>query len=277
MKAVPGVVSCSRELNSATVNKSGIALFLFVVFFLSTNVYASSFSSFLTERNNFFFPKGDPNLSSYDGDGHNAFEVFSSFTTSTLYQMNSFDGGSLGRNIQAFNLLEYACYDGMFPAYANQFGVIDNEGNFFSMIDTAGTNPVTEGNFVQAAGQELRFGLLSPEGLFSSVDSENDGNATQIIAKVVDKDGEITIDRTNLGGGTVTFQLFAGDVLLFIEDMKALGNGLESGLVPFTSDYDYNDMVLVIRQSEIPEPATLLLFGSAVAGLGLRRKKSKAA
>lgn len=42
-------------------------------------------------------------------------------------------------------------------------------------------------------------------------------------------------------------------------------------------DYDYNDLVLTLRCSVIPEPATILLMGFGMAGLGIRslRRHSK--
>lgn len=87
----------------------------------------------------------------------------------------------------------------------------------------------------------------------------------------------MTINKPRLAGGeSISFQLFQGDIILFMEDMKAFGNGLASGLVPFNSDYDYNDMVVVVRQSEIPEPTTMALLGSALGGLILRRRKQTA-
>jgi hypothetical protein len=249
-------------------------LFGVLASFVPLNVNASTLSSALTVRDNFIFPQGNPDLSSYDGKGNDAFAVFSDFTSSTRLQMGSFKGQPQGSQLQAFNLLELAAYDGTSPAYANQFGVIDNDGNFFSMINSKDNTSLAEGNFTQATDQELRFGLLSPEGLFSSIDSENDDNATQIIAKTVEKDGVVTINKPRLAGGEViSFQLFQGDIILFLEDMKAVGNGLASGLVPLNSDYDYNDMVIVVRQSQIPEPTTMALLGSAIGGVILRRRK----
>lgn len=136
------------NLKSSPINSFLIGALVSV---LPLEVNASTLTSALTVRDNFIFPQGAPNTSSYDGVGNDAFAVFSDFTSNTRLQMGSFKGQPLGSNLQAFNLLELAAYDGTSPAYANQFGVIDNSGTFFSMIDSRDNTSLAEGNFTQAA------------------------------------------------------------------------------------------------------------------------------
>jgi hypothetical protein len=230
-------------------------------------------------RSGFNFPNGAVNGSSYDGPGFDAFSSFASFTSPDLLKVNSFTGQPAGSQLEFTLLSEAAAFDGTTTGYANRFGVINSQGDFTSVIDTAAASAGATGTLGQGAGESFKFALQSPEGLFTTEDSQNVDGAAHILAMKVNKSGDFTVDPTSLHGTSpLTFSFLEGDLILFIEDMKAIGN-LTSFLVPESGDFDYNDMVVVVRQSsQVPEPATCLLLGSALLGAaGSRKRKVTAA
>lgn len=242
---------------------------------LSVDASASPILDSLSNRGSFTV-KADQ---SYDGPGSSSLSFISAFSDGNLYQMDTVTESSKGTNYSAFLISELAAYDGNeIPGYSNQFGAVDSKGNFTSIINTDKKNPIATGNFSAEAGSKFDFALKSPEGLFYSKDSKNvnDNGAAHMIAVKVTKNGELNLPGSLSllnNGKPISFQLFAGDMVLFFEDMLTMGN-TASGLIPFASDFDYNDMVVVLRGAEVPEPSTLFLLGSAAIGMILRRKKN---
>ncbi len=226
-------------------------------------------------RSSFEFPLGDVDKSSYDGSGFNAFKPFSSIVGSDLLSVSSFTGQEFGSHLDFFLLSESAYFDGLGdPNISNKFGVLDSQGNFSTVIDSSTANPGAVGSLDQGEAQEFTFALNSPEGLFSAIDADNPDDKAHILAMEVTKAGTVFVDPTSLRGSPpIAFDLQVGDIILFIEDMLASGNERFLG-VPFDSDFDYNDFVVVVRQSQVPEPSTMLLFGSAIVGLLHRRSRA---
>jgi hypothetical protein len=188
-------------------------------------------------------------------------------------KVNTFTGQPLGSQLEFTVLSETAAFDGTSPGYANKFGVVNSQGNFVSVLDSKTAGPGSKATLSQGENDAFHFALLSPEGLFSSEDSENSDGAAHILALKVEHSGELEISPTSLRGTPpLKFNFLENDIILCIEDMKAFGN-LTASLVPGAGDFDYNDFVVVVRQvSAVPEPATLGLVALGLAGLAARRK-----
>lgn len=250
------------------IRSSAVLVTLFAV----SQANASSITDALVERTGFTYnAKG-----SYDGAGRDTLSFFSSFTDGKFYQLGTIASQSVDVTYTSSLISELACFSGDDPnfqgANTNKFGYKDVGGSFAEAIDSDNKNPLSVGSFTQVAGQDFDFALKSPEGLFYGKDSLNtDGGSAHMIGLKVTTAGTINLGETTLfGNGPLSFNLQVGDVILFIEDMRAAGNQL----IPLTGDFDYNDMVVVLRATEAPEPATVALLGFGMLGGVMRRRKA---
>lgn len=264
----------SRKYFSLSDKYCGILLIVAAIVLFAGSASAVPLAEATDVRSGFDFPLGDVDSSSYDGSGFDAFKPFEAFTSGEILSVSSFTGHSQGSRLEVYLLSEYAYFDGRDPNAANNFGVLDSNGNFISLIDSAFADPLASGETLQGAGEEFTFALQSPEALFSSIDQDNpDDGAPHILAQEVVKDGEVEIDPTTLRSDeSLRFSLLSGDIILYIEDMLVTGNQPLLN-VPFTGDFDFNDMVVVVRQVDIPEPSAFLLFGVGLFGLRRLRRE----
>lgn len=245
--------------------------------FASLDARATTLEDATSQRLNFSFPNGAVNKSSYDGPGYESFAPFAAFVAPEMLKVNTFTGQSLGSTLEFTLLSEAAAFDGTSPAFANKFGVVNEDGDFVSVLDTKLANPGSSAVLAQGANEEFKFALQSPEALFTSIDSDNkDFGAAHILAMEVNKAGTFEIAPTSLRGTSpIKFNFLEGDLILFIEDLLAFGN-LTSSLVPASGDFDYNDFVVVVRQTPVPEPASMLLLGLGAFGAARARRRRSA-
>lgn len=216
------------------------------------------------------FSLGNVDAVSYDGKGFDAFKPFGNIFTSQILSLGSFTGLAGLTDVSVTLLSESAAFDGSIPGVANRFGVV-KDGQFTSIIDSTTVNPGGVGHILQDPNEQFTFALQSPEGLFTTIDSQNPDGRAHIIVREVAQNGQVTINPTNVRGGpSFTLDLLAGDLVLFIEDL------LESGDIRFLdglrADFDYNDFVVVVRQTQVPEPGTALLLGTGILAFRRRRK-----
>jgi hypothetical protein len=244
-------------MNSKTF---AIALAAVFVFFTSSNAHAISFSGETLFGGSDLY--ADVDERSYDAPEFNAFAPFGSVADlSNVLMLNSFLPDVGGNQLEVTLLSEAAGY-----ADRNAFGVV-NGGSFQEVL--SGSDVPGDTGIVVLDEGESKFALKSPQGVFTTDDADNADGATHIVALEVTQAGSVFIENATLSGASFTFDLLVGDLVLFMEDLLVVGNVNNIN----ASDFDYNDMVVVVRQSEIPEPATSLLFVIGLAGMGLRRRK----
>ena len=184
---------------------------------------------------------------------------------------------------------------GQNPDFTDEFGLLDSSGNFISIID-GGPAMAGDTASIQIDGDEaFTLAVQTPEALLSSVDSDNQDESTHILGAIVEEAGEVVIERADLFGASLAFDLQAGDLIVFVEDLLATGNTVP--FVPATSDFDFNDLVFVIREvalesSEIalvdsieegmtgtapvetPEPSTYVLLLLGLFGMAARARSN---
>lgn len=238
----------------------------------SESAFATTLSQSIALRPSFDISGVDAR--SYDGPAFNAFTNLLQFTDGAAYSSSTFTGNPGGSKLNFFLLAEYACFDGRMNGVANKFGVLNGNGDFVTAIDSQTAAPGAMGMLTQGGSEQFTLALNSPEGVLSSIDGDNPGMQAHILVYKVTKSGTANIQMPlSRPGPAISFNLLEGDCLLFIEDMILAGNNTFGGFVPAAGDFDYNDMVIVLRQTDVPEPTTMMLFGAGALALVSRRRR----
>ena len=211
---------------------------------------------------------------SWDNNAYN--NIFTSFSSVT-------GGWASLANINPFKLTADATtldfqlmYEGAALAGINHLG-LSVDGSSYTNIFTGSASAGSSTSVTLNDSSTYSFVLDSTDNNYvdnnlndnRSIFTSGDNNfdlTTHIVALQILVDGIV-----NIAGRS--FSVLVGDIILFGED---LGDVASSSRID--TDYDYNDMVIRVRgggSSAIPEPTTMLLFGSSLIGLGALRKSKK--
>jgi len=222
-------------------------------------------NSIFLSQSNITLSLGNIDLRSYDGAGYNNIGKTVGNPSSFL-EFTSFTGGAAGTQYDMFFLSSVADYKNN-----DEFGFLNEQGQFVSSISGASALG-SKTTYTQAGNQTLQVGFKSPESLFYSQASKNADGKSHILGIQATANAVLTIPKADLQGNSISFNLLAGDILFFMEDM--LFNSKYNGAPG--SDFDYNDFLTVVRakQAEVPEPATVCLLGLGALAAFKRRRKA---
>lgn len=152
----------------------------------------------------------------------------------------------------------------------HEFGIVD-DGNTFRPIIPANTEPGGTFSFEQNQGEGFRFAFRGPEDpvnapagplyVGSTIDVDNIGQIPHIIVQRATNSGFVHLAHRSPDlsgfppgiakpiGAPIDCPVEIGDLILFAED--ALPSGVPGHPVTFPSDNDFDDFVIILRQTKI--------------------------
>jgi len=184
------------------------------------------------------FDLGNIDSRSTDGPQFNFFNALASVTEAPFLQVGPFDPHPAGSVVRVV-------FAGNASSGDTEFGFLQG-GVFIPLIPRS--TPLGEIAIQQQLpGSSLLPALRRREGgvmqLFSATDSQNPESAPHFIARRIASPASVTIQPANLNNQAATFTVLAGDTVLYIEDTAAP-----------SSDQDWNDFVVVLRQVDVSLP-----------------------
>lgn len=203
----------------------------------------------------------------------NMYPIFDPFTSNSILSFGSFNGHSGGTLFEVFLLASVTRFDG-FPnndgvydaTRDNAFGLLSG-GNLDVMLFSsvlANSNPVPTASRLLSENQTYTMAINGRGGFFTSIDTDNDGDRPHFVGLQVTNPGLVVVPA-RLEGNSTTFNLLLGDYIIMAEDRPLSGN----------TDFDYNDFVMVVRATQVPEPSTWMLLSLGLLG-GIWRARKKA-
>ncbi len=206
---------------------------LFSLFNFPSFAFGATLNDSLTLRDG--FDLGDIDSRTSDDPKYNLVDPFSSFTDGNFYEIGEFSGHEGSSNLEITLL-------GHVAGFTDTIGYWDEGGTFNSLVSSTDALGTTA-SITQNADDAFKFGIETPRGFFSAIDSENQNSEIQVIASTIVTAGLLELPFANKNDESFSFNLEVGDVVIWMEDLRAS-----------KGDFDFNDLVVVARHSEINKP-----------------------
>ncbi len=183
---------------------------------------------------------------SFDGMGFDILSEFDGFTSGDLFQISPFLPAGGRSTIETTLLSEVCGFCGQNPNYTDSFGYLDQSGDFVSILDGGPAQAGDSASVEFEGDDEIVLAVRTPQTVLSAIDADNEDQSAHILGAKVETAGTVNLENADLFGASLAFDLQVGDILVFVEDLLATGNTIP--FVPRAGDFDFNDMVFVMRE-----------------------------